>query len=200
QHERRVGELLQAKPGKGIHSVVRLTLSPGGVSLVVPQPNINATVAQNILLSVEYSCRGVATIEWKHVSSWGTTKIVEWKSGNYVNISTVYKDRVNTFENGSIQLLNVGMRDAGYYFITVTEEYGTSTYGTIIVNVYEIIYEDLHFVAVLFAFLAAVSAILICFMWLCNKSLHLFQKTTTHKLTGISLRMQSRYRVFKSEF
>ncbi|NWI61015.1 VSTM5 protein, partial [Calyptomena viridis] len=158
--------------------------APGGVSLVVPQPNINATVAQNILLSVEYFCRGVATIEWKHVSSWGTTSIVEWKSGNYVNISTVYKDRVTTFENGSIQLLKVGMRDAGYYFVTVTEEYGTNAYGTIIVNVYEIIYEDLHFVAVLFAFLAAVSAILICFMWLCNKSLHLFQKKTTHKLTA----------------
>ncbi|XP_063185403.1 V-set and transmembrane domain-containing protein 5 [Chroicocephalus ridibundus] len=158
--------------------------TPGGVSLVVPQPNINATVAQNILLSVEYSCRGAATIEWKHVSSWGTTKIAEWKSGNYVNISTVYKGRVTTFENGSIQLLNVGMRDAGYYFITVTEEYGTNTYGTIIVNVYEIIYEDLHFVAVVFAFLAAVSAILICFMWLCNKSLHLCQKKAPHKLTA----------------
>ncbi|KAI1242053.1 hypothetical protein IHE44_0005569 [Lamprotornis superbus] len=159
--------------------------SPGGVSLVVPQPNINATVAQNILLSVEYSCRGVATIEWKHVSSWGTTSIVEWRSGNYVNISTVYKDRVTTFENGSIQLRNVGMRDAGYYFVTVMEEHGTNAYGTIVVNVYEIIYEDLHFVAVLFAFLAAVSAILICFMWLCNKSLHLFQKKTTHKLTEL---------------
>ncbi|XP_064361205.1 V-set and transmembrane domain-containing protein 5 isoform X2 [Dromaius novaehollandiae] len=156
--------------------------TPGGVSLRVPQPNINATVAQNILLSVEYSCRGVATIEWKHVSSRGTTKIVEWKSGNYVNISTVYKDRVTVFENGSIQLLNVGVRDAGYYFVTVTEEYGTNIYGTIVVNVYEIIYEDLHFVAVFFAFLTGVSAILICFMWLCNKSLHLFQKTT-HKLT-----------------
>ncbi|NXX74902.1 VSTM5 protein, partial [Urocolius indicus] len=157
--------------------------APGGVSLVVPQPNINATVAQNILLSVEYSCRGVATIEWKHVSSWGTTKIVEWRTGNDVNISTVYKDRVTTYENGSIQLLNVGMRDAGYYFVTVTEEYGANTYGTIIVNISEVIYEDLHFVAVLSAFLAGVSAILICFMWLCNKSLHLFQKTTTPKLT-----------------
>ncbi|XP_032298102.1 V-set and transmembrane domain-containing protein 5 isoform X1 [Coturnix japonica] len=157
--------------------------APGGVSLIVPQPNINATVAQNILLSVEYSCRGIATVEWKHVSSWGTTKIVEWKSGSYINISTGYKDRVTTFDNGSIQLLNVGMTDAGYYFITVTEEYGTNAYGTIILNVYEIIYEDLHFVAVLFAFLAAVSAILICFMWLCNKSLYLFQKKT-HKLTA----------------
>lgn len=120
-----------------LHAYCLLSLSaPGGVSLTVPQPNINATVAQNILLSVEYSCRGVATVEWKHVSSWGTTKIVEWKSGNYVNISAVYKDRVTIFENGSIQLLNVGMRDAGYYFVTVTEEHGTNTYGTIIVNVY----------------------------------------------------------------
>lgn len=78
----------------------------------------------------------MATIEWKHVSSWGTTSIVEWRSGNYVNISTVYKDRVTAFENGSIQLRNVGMRDAGYYFVTVTEEHGTNAYGTIIVNVY----------------------------------------------------------------
>uniref|UniRef100_A0A493TYM1 V-set and transmembrane domain containing 5 n=1 Tax=Anas platyrhynchos platyrhynchos TaxID=8840 RepID=A0A493TYM1_ANAPP len=167
-----------------LHTHCLLSLSaPGGVSLTVPQPNINATVAQNILLSVEYYCRGVATVEWKHVSSWGTTRIVEWKSGNYVNISAVYKDRVTIFENGSIELRNVGMRDAGYYLVTVTEEYGTNTYGAIIVNVYEIIYEDIHFVAVLFAFLAAVSAILICFMWLCNKSLHLFQKTT-HKLSA----------------
>ncbi|XP_025908721.1 V-set and transmembrane domain-containing protein 5 [Nothoprocta perdicaria] len=157
--------------------------APKGVSLLVPQPNINATVAQNILLSVDYSCRGVATIEWKHVSSRGTTKIAEWKSGNYVNISTGYKDRVTIFENGSIQLLNVGVRDAGYYFVTVTEEHGTNIYGTIVLNVYEIIYEDLHFVAVFFAFLTGVSAILICFMWLCNKSLHLFQKKT-HKLTA----------------
>ncbi|NWU95176.1 VSTM5 protein, partial [Upupa epops] len=159
--------------------------TPGGVSLVVPQPNINATVAQNILLSVEYSCRGAATVEWKHVSSWGTTtKIVEWKSGHYINISTGYKDRVTTFDNGSIQLLNVGVRDAGYYFITVTEEYGTDAYGTILVNIHEVIYEDLHFVAVLFAFLAAVSAVLSCLMWLCNKSLHRFQKRRRHKLTA----------------
>ncbi|XP_014372896.1 V-set and transmembrane domain-containing protein 5 [Alligator sinensis] len=148
----------------------------GGASLYVPQPNINATVAQNILLSVEYFYKGVATIEWKHVSSWGTTKIVEWRTGIYTNISKSYMDRVTVYDNGSIQLLNVGVRDAGYYFVTVTEELGTNIYGTIILNVYEIIYEDLHFVAVFFAFLTAVSAILVCFMWLCNKSVHLYQK------------------------
>ncbi|CAM4347868.1 V-set and transmembrane domain-containing protein 5 [Caretta caretta] len=147
----------------------------GGVSLLVPQPNINATVAQNILLSVEYSCKGIVSIEWKHVSSWGTNKIVEWKPGSYTNISKSYKDRVNTYENGSIQLLNVGVRDAGYYVVTITEELGTNIYGTIVLTVYEIIYEDLHFVAVFFAFLTAVSAVLVCCMWFCNKSVHLFQ-------------------------
>ncbi|EMP26647.1 High affinity choline transporter 1 [Chelonia mydas] len=151
------------------------SVAPGGVSLLVPQPNINATVAQNILLSVEYSCKGIVSIEWKHVSSWGTNKIVEWKPGSYTNISKSYKDRVNTYENGSIQLLNVGVRDAGYYVVTITEELGTNIYGTIVLTVYEIIYEDLHFVAVFFAFLTAVSAVLVCCMWFCNKSVHLFQ-------------------------
>lgn len=40
----------------------------------------------------------------------------------------------------------------------------------------EVLYEDLHFVAVFFAFLTAVSAFLICLMWLCNKSVHLLQR------------------------
>ncbi|XP_073185238.1 V-set and transmembrane domain-containing protein 5 [Lepidochelys kempii] len=155
--------------------IALLPRAQGGVSLLVPQPNINATVAQNILLSVEYSCKGIVSIEWKHVSSWGTNKIVEWKPGSYTNISKSYKDRVNTYENGSIQLLNVGVRDAGYYVVTITEELGTNIYGTIVLTVYEIIYEDLHFVAVFFAFLTAVSAVLVCCMWFCNKSVHLFQ-------------------------
>uniref|UniRef100_A0A8C0IRJ6 V-set and transmembrane domain containing 5 n=1 Tax=Chelonoidis abingdonii TaxID=106734 RepID=A0A8C0IRJ6_CHEAB len=153
----------------------RQSARSGGVSLLVPQPNINATVAQNILLSVEYTCKGIVSIEWKHVSSWGTNKIVEWKPGSYTNISKSYKDRVNIYENGSIQLLNVGVRDAGYYVVTITEELGTNIYGTIVLSVYEIIYEDLHFVAVFFAFLIAVSAVLVCCMWFCNKSVHLFQ-------------------------
>lgn len=40
----------------------------------------------------------------------------------------------------------------------------------------EILYEDLHFVAVFFAFLVAVAAVLVCLMWLCNKFAHLLQK------------------------
>ncbi|XP_015265763.1 PREDICTED: V-set and transmembrane domain-containing protein 5 [Gekko japonicus] len=153
------------------------------VSLHVSQPSLNATVAKNILLSVAYTCKGVPVIEWKHTAKWGTTKIAEWKPGTYTNISSSYRDRVNVYSNGSLQILNVAMRDSGYYLVTVTEEFGTTIYGTILLNVSEIRYEDLHFVAVFFAFLTAVSSILICLMWLCNKSLHLLQKER-HPLTG----------------
>ncbi|XP_060091175.1 V-set and transmembrane domain-containing protein 5 [Heteronotia binoei] len=152
------------------------------VSLHVPQPSLNATVAKNVLLSVAYTCKGVPVIEWKHTAAWGTTKIIEWKPGTYTNISSSYRDRVKVYSNGSLQILNVAMRDSGYYLVTVTEEFGKTFYGTILLNVYEIRYEDLHFVVVFFAFLTAVSAALICLMWLCNKSLHLLQKER-HKMT-----------------
>ncbi|XP_077197564.1 V-set and transmembrane domain-containing protein 5 [Paroedura picta] len=146
------------------------------LSLYVSQPNLNATVEKNVLLSVAYTAKGVPVIRWKHTAAWGTTKIAEWKPGSYTNISDGYGDRVNVYRNGSLQILKVAMRDSGYYLVTVTEEFGTTIYGTILLNVSEIRYEDLHFVAVCFAFLTAVSAVLICLMWLCNKSLHLFQK------------------------
>ncbi|XP_042314932.1 V-set and transmembrane domain-containing protein 5 isoform X1 [Sceloporus undulatus] len=148
----------------------------GEVSLHVPQPNVNTTVEQNILLSVAYTCEGTPIIKWKHTSPRGTTEIAEWKPGSYTNISISYEGRVNVYENGSLQLLKVDLRDSGYYLVTVRDKSGFTIYGTILLNVYEILYEDLHFVAVFFAFLTAVSAILICFMWLCNKSIHLLQE------------------------
>ncbi|XP_062983207.1 V-set and transmembrane domain-containing protein 5 [Elgaria multicarinata webbii] len=147
----------------------------GEVSLVVSQANLNTTVAQDILLSVAYTCEVPPVIEWKHTSARGTTKIAEWRPGGYTNISSGYEDRVNIYENGSLRLLKVEMRDSGYYLVTVRDEFGITIYGTILLNVYEILYEDLHFVAVFLAFLTAVSAILVCLMWLCNKSVHLIQ-------------------------
>ncbi|XP_061484811.1 V-set and transmembrane domain-containing protein 5 [Rhineura floridana] len=155
----------------------------GEVSLLVSQPSVNTTVAQNVLLSVAYTCESPPVIEWKHTSSRGTSKIAEWKPGSYTNISSSYLDRVNVYDNGSLQLLNVDMRDSGYYLVTVREEFGITIYGTILLNVYEIIYEDLHFVAVFFTFLTAVSAILVCLMWLCNKSIQVLQKER-HRLTA----------------
>uniref|UniRef100_I3N0Y8 V-set and transmembrane domain-containing protein 5 n=1 Tax=Ictidomys tridecemlineatus TaxID=43179 RepID=I3N0Y8_ICTTR len=153
-----------------------------GVSLYIPQSIINATVEDDILLSVEYSCHGVPTIEWKYTSNWGVQKIVEWKPGTQANISQSHKDRVCTFDNGSIQLFSVGVRDSGYYIITVTERLGSSQFGTIVLHVSEILYEDLHFVAVFLALLAAVAAVLISLMWVCNKCSYKFQRKRRHKL------------------
>lgn len=51
----------------------------------------------------------------------------------------------------------------------------------------EILYEDLHFVAVFLAFLAAVAALLISLMWVCNKCAYKFQRKRRHKLKGNSL-------------
>ncbi|XP_028581901.2 V-set and transmembrane domain-containing protein 5 isoform X1 [Podarcis muralis] len=148
----------------------------GEASLLVSQPNVNTTVAQNVLLSVAHTFGGSPVIKWTHTSPRGTSKIAEWKPRSYANISSSYVDRVKIYDNGSLQLLNVDIRDTGYYLVTVREEFGITIYGTILLNVYEIIYEDLHFVAVIFAFLTGVSAILVCLMWLCNKLMQLFQK------------------------
>lgn len=198
------------------------TLHPAGqgVSLYIPQSAINATVEEDILLSVEYSCPGVPTIEWKYTSTWGVQKIVEWRPGTQANISQSHKDRVCTFDNGSIQLFSVGVRDSGYYVITVTERLGSSQFGTIVLHVSgktpplppppsprgkreadllvlqetlpplpaahpaEILYEDLHFVAFFLALLAAVAAVLISLMWVCNKCAYKFQRKRRHKLKG----------------
>ncbi|XP_057363093.1 V-set and transmembrane domain-containing protein 5 isoform X2 [Manis pentadactyla] len=183
-------------PNKFIQVAPHVALHPAGqgVSLYIPQSAINATVEEDILLSVEYSCHGVPTIEWKYTSTWGVQKIVEWKPGTQANISQSHKDRVCTFDNGSIQLFSVSVRDSGYYVITVTEHLGSSQFGTIMLHVsdivspfpssrsLEILYEDLHFVAVFLAFLAAVAAVLISLMWVCNKCAYKFQRKRRHKL------------------
>lgn len=106
-----------------------------GVSLYIPQSAINATVQQDILLSVDYICHGVPTIEWKYTPNWGVQRIVEWKPGTPANVSQSHRDRVCTFDNGSIQLFNVSVKDSGYYIVTVTEHPGSSQSGTILLRV-----------------------------------------------------------------
>ncbi|XP_038617689.1 V-set and transmembrane domain-containing protein 5, partial [Tachyglossus aculeatus] len=152
------------------------------VSLYIPHSTVNATVDENILLSVDYSCQRSPTIEWQYTSSWGMQKIVTWRPGTAPNISRNYRDRVCTYDNGSIQLLSVGVRDTGYYVVTITEDFGDTRLGTIVLNVNEILYEDLHFVAVFLALLTAMSAVLISLMWVCNKCAYKFQTTRKHRL------------------
>ena len=188
------------------------------MSLYIPQSVINATVQEDILLSVDYICHGVPTIEWKYTPNWGVQKIVEWKPGTPANVSQSHRDRVCTFDNGSIRLFSVGVRDSGYYIITVTEHLGSSQSGTILLHVSgkrapglpelqaqvgdivalretllpscptpEIRYEDLHFVAVFFALLAAVAVVLISLMWVCNQCAYKFHRVRRYKLKGNAL-------------
>lgn len=157
-------------------------LQSQGVSLYIPQSAINATVQEDILLSVDYMCHGVPTIEWKYTPNWGVQKIVEWKPGTPANVSQSHQERVCTFDNGSLQLFSVGVRDSGYYIITVTERPGSSQSGTILLHVSEIRYEDLHFVAVFFALLAAVAVVLISLMWVCNQCAYKFHRKWRYKL------------------
>eukprot|EP00079_Xenopus_tropicalis_P021867 XP_012813439.1 PREDICTED: V-set and transmembrane domain-containing protein 5 isoform X2 [Xenopus tropicalis] len=147
-----------------------------GVTLHVQDPIINTTVSQDIVLAIECLCNGTPSIKWDHMSSRGIQHIIQWKAGSYLNISQSYSDRVHSYENGSIKLLNVGVKDTGFYVVTVTEEFGLTKHGTIVLNVHEILYEDFYFVAVFIAFLAAGSAVLVCFLWICNKCANIYHK------------------------
>ncbi|XP_028903621.1 V-set and transmembrane domain-containing protein 5 [Ornithorhynchus anatinus] len=186
---RRVGVRLGRGGGRGVLlGVLSLCLAAGRclhsreVSLYIPHSTVNATVDENILLSVDYSCQRSPTIEWTYTSSWGMQKIVTWRPGAPPNISRSYQDRVCTYDNGSILLLSVGVRDTGYYVVTVTEDFGDTRLGTIVLNVNEILYEDLHFVAVFLALLTAMSAVLISLMWVCNKCAYKFRTTRKRRL------------------
>ncbi|PIO32941.1 hypothetical protein AB205_0072910 [Aquarana catesbeiana] len=152
-----------------------------GIMLLIPDPIINATVTQNVLLSVDYTCNGTSWIQWQFMSSWKSQCIIEWKTNSYINISSSYNGRVHNYDNGSIQLLNVEVRDSGFYMITLSDEIGNIKQSTIILNVHEVRYEELYFVAVFIAFLAAGSAVLVCLMWVCNKCINICQKRKQHR-------------------
>ncbi|KAG8453011.1 hypothetical protein GDO86_004716 [Hymenochirus boettgeri] len=144
--------------------------------LYIQEPIINTTVSQDIVFAVECLCNGTPAIKWEHVSSRGIQHIIEWKMGYYLNVSKNYNYRVYNYQNGSIKLLNVGVKDTGFYVVTITEDIGSIKHGTIVLNVHEILYEDFYFVAVFIAFLAAGSAVLVCFLWFCNKCANIYQK------------------------
>ncbi|XP_069058537.1 V-set and transmembrane domain-containing protein 5 isoform X2 [Pleurodeles waltl] len=122
----------------GVYIVLSLTelcLQSQGIALLIPEPVINATVAQNVLLSIEYSCEGKPAITWQYVSQRGIQNIIFWKGGFYVNVSKGYENRVHHHENGSIELTSVGIEDNGFYTVIVTEDAGAYTHATIVLNI-----------------------------------------------------------------
>ncbi|XP_068122919.1 V-set and transmembrane domain-containing protein 5 [Hyperolius riggenbachi] len=162
-------------------ALTQLSHHSEGIMLLVPDPVINATVAQNVLLSVEYICNGTPSIQWQYMTTWKPQCIIEWKVNSYINISKSYNGRVHNYSNGSIQLLNVEIRDGGFYMITLTDDNGNNKQSTIILNVHEVRYEEFYFVVVFIVFLAAGSAVLACLMWMCNKCINMCQRKKQHR-------------------
>uniref|UniRef100_W5MKU4 Immunoglobulin V-set domain-containing protein n=1 Tax=Lepisosteus oculatus TaxID=7918 RepID=W5MKU4_LEPOC len=139
------------------------------VTITTPHLSINASVQDDVLFSVAYLCWGTPTIQWRFMSVSRIQSIVVWQPEVYENISDAYKDRLHTYDNGSIMLQDLSLKDSGYYVITVTEPSGTSKDAVIILKVTENLYEDLHFLAVFITALGAIAGFLMLSMWLLDK-------------------------------
>ncbi|XP_051882557.1 V-set and transmembrane domain-containing protein 5-like [Pristis pectinata] len=152
-----------------------LWLQINGITISIPHYIVNATVNESAILSVDNKCNGTLSIKWKHLLPWGMKNIVDWNPGTYRNISRSYENRIQVYRNGSIQLSNVQLYDAGCYVVTVTDKEGSSKDGVIILNIYEPLYKDLHFVAVIVTVLVTLSTVLMFLLWICNQSVKLYK-------------------------
>ncbi|XP_072433920.1 V-set and transmembrane domain-containing protein 5 [Chiloscyllium punctatum] len=165
-----------------------LYLHTNGITVLIPHHFVSASVDENAILSVEYRCTGVPTIRWRQLSSRGMTSIITWEPGSYQNISESYQDRIQEYRNGSIQLSNVQIYDAGCYVVTVTDKVGGSKDGVIILNINEPVYKDLYFLVVVTTVLFAISILLMFFLWICNQSVELYKtKKRTQSVTDMEL-------------
>ncbi|XP_039600067.1 V-set and transmembrane domain-containing protein 5-like [Polypterus senegalus] len=158
--------------------LLQISFQTEGVTITIPHVVINATVDENATLSMDYSCKGSPTIQWKYMSDWYTTNITVWEPHMYENTTEAYQDRLNLYENGSIQILRVQISDAGFYVVTVTEDSGAGKEGIMVLKVHEKIFEDLHVVSIAVTFLVFISGFIMISMWLLNKCVekHLKQK------------------------
>ncbi|XP_069495634.1 V-set and transmembrane domain-containing protein 5 [Ambystoma mexicanum] len=159
----------------------QLVLQLQGFALPSPQKVINATVAQKVLLSIEYSCKGNPAITWEYMSHRGIQKIILWRYGIYINISKDYENRIYQHKNGSIELLNVVLSDDGLYTVFVTDDAGVSRWATTLLQIREIQYEDFFFVAVSIVFLVAALALMICFIRVCDMCVYLVRSREKKK-------------------
>ncbi|KAG7269779.1 hypothetical protein CRUP_033825 [Coryphaenoides rupestris] len=106
-----------------------LLLSPG----VAPQRSLTRAVQEDVVFSVSVASRGVPTLRWTFMSGAVSRSIGSWRPGDGargdgvatdVNITEDYRDRVETYANGSLGLARLRLQDAGFYVLTVTEDEG----------------------------------------------------------------------------
>ncbi|MBN3304019.1 VSTM5 protein, partial [Amia calva] len=146
------------------------------LTITTPQLRINALAQDDVLFSTQYWFQGTPTIHWRFMSLWRTQDIAVWQPDVYENISEPYKDRLYTYYNGSIMLLDVGVKDSGFYVMTVTEPSGISKDSIIILKVFEKLYEDLPFLIVFGTVLASIAGLFMVLMWFLDKTVHLVKR------------------------
>ncbi|XP_062409292.1 V-set and transmembrane domain-containing protein 5 [Sardina pilchardus] len=137
--------------------------------LHVPEGSVRAEVQGSVLLRADWSSLGIPLVSWRVTTATGVHPIVTWQPGAPPNVSSGYERRVETHSNGSLTLTQLRLHDAGYYVVTVTESSGNSKEAGLLLQVTEVQYEDLHYLAVFLLVLLAVSGSLMVSMWLLER-------------------------------
>ncbi|XP_029923706.1 V-set and transmembrane domain-containing protein 5 [Myripristis murdjan] len=142
----------------------------GAISIQSPQRSLTRSVQDDVVFSVDVSCRGIPTIHWTFMSAAVSRSIGTWQPGVYTNITVDYRDRVKPYNNGSMGLSDLRLQDAGYYVVTVTETEGSSKDAGFVLKVNEVLYEDLQYLSVSALVLACLAGLLMLAMWLLDKA------------------------------
>ncbi|XP_063059679.1 V-set and transmembrane domain-containing protein 5-like [Engraulis encrasicolus] len=110
-------------------------------------------------------------LSWRVVTSTGSHPIVSWRpeSGSTPNVSSAYQGRVTMHHNGSLTLSHLRLHDNGYYILTATDALGNTREEGLLLQVTEVCYEDLQYLAVFLLVLFAVSGSLMVSMWLLKR-------------------------------
>ncbi|XP_063050876.1 V-set and transmembrane domain-containing protein 5-like [Engraulis encrasicolus] len=103
-------------------------------------------------------------LSWRVVTATGSHPIVSWRpeSGSAPNVSSAYQGRVTMHHNGSLTLSHLRLNDNGYYVLTATDALGNTREEGLLLQVSEVRYEDLQYLAV---FLLVLFAVMVS-MWL----------------------------------
>ncbi|XP_070987664.1 V-set and transmembrane domain-containing protein 5 [Oncorhynchus clarkii lewisi] len=142
----------------------------GAILIRSPQQSLTRPVQQDVLFSVDISCVGIPTVQWTFMSGRVSRDIGAWQPGGFTNVSEDYMDRILTYTNGSMGLSDLRIQDTGFYVITVTELSGSSKDAGFVLNVEEVLYEDLQYLAVFAVVLASLAGFLMVSMWLMDKA------------------------------
>lgn len=111
------------------------TVKAGNISIRSPEKSLIRSVQEDVFLSVDVKCLGVPTIQWTFMSGLVSRTIGTWQPGVFTNITADYSSRVRPYDNGSMELMDLRLQDAGYYVVTVTDMAGSSRDTSLVLKV-----------------------------------------------------------------